>query len=284
MSKLVLGTAQLGMDYGISNKQGKTELEEARKIINLCRANQISMFDTAPVYGDSEVILGSLLEDFPQAQVISKITQLDSVGKNLKQTLNFLKRDSIYALLFHKPQDLVTTDAENIVNQVLSLKEEGYVKKIGISVYKQEEIKWVIDRFPMDIIQFPINILDQRLLANGYLSYLKDRGFELHARSVFLQGLLLMSLDAIPAYFSSIMPLLTNFRAYLIEKNLTPIEAALAFVSNIPEIDRIICGVNNHKQLEDIIAACSMQVDAKQFQSFAIQDESIVNPSRWVVL
>src|SRR5262249_48966545 len=138
-----------------------------------------------------------------------------------------------------------------------ALKESGSVGRIGVSVYTAAEIDGICRRFPVDMVQLPVSVLDQRLLASGHLRLLKDRGVEVHARSVFLQGLLLSEPENLPDYFRTVRDSLAVFRARASEHGMSAIEAALQFALRIPEIDCVLVGVCDAPQLAQIVAAAS---------------------------
>jgi len=129
----------------------------------------------------------------------------------------------------------------------------------------------------------PINILDQRLLEGGYLDKLKKYNVEIHARSVFLQGLLLMPLDSIHTWFNPILDALKIFHVEATIRNISTLQLALGFVQNIDEIDKIVIGVNTLKQLEEIINVSSMRIDVTELCKLSINDPIYLNPSNWEI-
>lgn len=271
--KLALGTVQFGLDYGISNKGGQTSLEEVKKILAIAKQNNILTLDTANAYGNSEEVLGQFADsDF---EIITKIQMPIDFVKSLKN----LKRKNIYGLMFHNV-DILIQNPEYW--QALKIyKNENKVKKIGVSVYNKEQIDYVIANYQIDIIQLPINVLDQKLIKSGCLKRLKDNGIEIHARSVFLQGLLLM--DNIPTYFNPIKTVLNDYFEFLKTNNLSKQEGALGFAKNLTEIDKIVIGVNSSQQLQENINAYNREVDM-DFTRFSIENESFLNPSMWEIV
>jgi len=163
------------------------------------------------------------------------------------------------------------------------LKQQGLVKKIGVSVYNNQQIDYVLDNFSIDLIQLPINILDQRLISNDSLIKLKKHNVEIHARSAFLQGLLLMSTDTIPSWFNPIKDTLKLFHKEAKKQNLTKLQLALGFVQSLTEIDKVVVGVDSLKQLYEIINASSVKVNAVELSNISINDPIFLNPSNWKV-
>jgi len=254
---LALGTAQFGMDYGISNSSGKINFAEAKEILTLCKAEHINTIDTAQVYGESESVLGnSGLENF---DVITKIK-----NDNIEISLERLKLPHIYAVLLHN---------ENEVNEKSYAKLETYksqklVQKIGVSVYSPAKLETIIKNYKIDIVQLPLNVLDQRFLP--LLPKLKEKGIEIHIRSVFLQGLLLM--ENIPDYFNAIKPMLNKMPK-------DRLGFCLNFAKNIEEVDKIVIGVTSKNDLQQII--CAYKKKTFDYSEYMINDEKIVNPSLW---
>ena len=135
----------------------------------------------------------------------------------------------------------------------------------------------------MDLVQLPVNILDQRLVDSGQLVKLKKYGIEVHARSVFLQGLLLMQSKDIPSWFEPIMGTLDAFHLEAKRRNISALQLALGFVQSIDMVDKVVIGVNTLKQMREIISAASIQVDTTELSSISINDPSFLNPANWKI-
>ncbi len=288
-NKIGIGAVQFGLDYGISNSSGITPLEEVRKILAIAKEKKIRVIDTAASYGTSEEVLGKTFPyendfDIVTKTPIFKETDATSCAELLEQTflrsLKYMHCSHVYGLLIHHADDLLGNEGERLIGKMKELKEKGVVTKIGVSLYSAEQVDRILDRFKVDLIQLPINVLDQRLLISGHLAKLKKEGIEVHARSAFLQGLLLMNPKNLSTYFDSVKPHLINYHESLRQNNLSPVQAALSFVTGLDEIDVVICGVNNHLQLDELCnSLISLEMD--NFTRFAIQDENILNPSKW---
>ena len=289
--KIGLGAVQFGVDYGISNKNGKTPVAEVVSILDAAGELGVKVIDTACLYGDSEDVLGRAMPIDFQFDIITKTPQFtgqslnDTDAQQLEDTFRTsllkLNRPAVYGLLIHRVDDLFLPGGQLLMDRLLKLKQQGLVEKIGVSVYTGLQIDQVLDLFSIDLIQLPINVFDQRLLQSGHLQKLKSASVLIHARSVFLQGLLLMGLQEIPVYFDTIREKLESYHAFIKASELTPLKAALGFVASLPEIDHIICGVNNVQQLREIGMASQTQINWKDFKHFAILDESVVNPAHW---
>jgi aryl-alcohol dehydrogenase-like predicted oxidoreductase len=289
--KLALGTAQFGFNYGISNNHGQTTLSEIKTILATAQENNIEIIDTACLYGESEKALGVCLPLNHSFKIITKtpyFDKADSTNTVCKQlvdsymlSLKNLNQTNLYALLIHNTNDMFTQHGERLFKEMVKLKERHLVQKIGFSVYRPEQIKQLINTLNFDIIQLPINVLNQRLAQEGLLAQLKNVNIEIHVRSIFLQGLLLMKPHEISSFFSPIKPLLNKYHTLLDDKKVSPIQAAFNFIKHISEIDHIVIGINNQKQLLENIQAYNACSDYIDFQEFACCDEKFINPSNW---
>lgn len=288
-SKLAIGCAQFGLDYGVSNKQGQTTFEEVKKIADLADKLDIDTFDTAPSYGESELVLGQVLSI--DAQIITKtihisddaigVGQIECIQKAFKQSLNQLGRNKLHGLLVHSAGDFLKPGAGELYSWLKEKKDSGIIKKIGVSIYTAEQIDSVMEQFPVDLIQLPLNILDQRLCKSSHISHLKATGVEIHVRSVFLQGLLLMSLDQLPGYFKPYHTALVKVYEEARQRGLSTLELALAYCMNIPGIDKLIVGVNSFSQLEEIVSASKVNVETSELSYLASDEPGLLNPSLW---
>jgi|WetSurMetagenome_2_1015567.scaffolds.fasta_scaffold80708_2 aryl-alcohol dehydrogenase-like predicted oxidoreductase len=294
--KIGIGTVQFGLSYGVSNTQGQTSISEVKKILQCAKQHNISILDTAATYGASEAVLGKTvndedyLSDGDYFKIVTKTPKANldiTFDKNAEifestffNSLQKLQRDSVYGLLVHNADDLLSNQGDKLFQVMQDLQGQGLVKKIGISVYKQEQIEKIIERFAIDLIQLPINVFDQRLLQTGCLHKLKQKNIEVHARSVFLQGLLLMQPQYLADYFMPFKQHIADYINCLQAANLSLLEGALGFVMGINAIDCIVCGINNCAQLEAIISA-AQPIPNDFFAKFAITNETLINPAVW---
>jgi len=290
ISRLGLGAVQFGLDYGIANRRGKTVLEEVRDILACAAERGIRTVDTAPAYGDSEEVLGCVLPRDHRFQIVTKTPAFDTgmitaedarrLRHSFDQSLTRLRQQAVYGLLVHHASDLLAPGGERLWEAMTALKIAGNVKVIGVSVYTARQIDAILARFAVDVIQLPVNLFDQRLVQSGRLKELKKRGIEIHARSVFLQGLLLMAPEEIPEPLAAARPLIVELRRETERAGISPQQAALGFVKSIAEIDRILIGVESGRQLRDNITAFTAGASLL-FDRFAVTDEHILNPSLW---
>lgn len=288
---LGLGTAQFGLDYGIANSRGNSSLEEVEGILLKAEEFGISTLDTAPLYGTSEEVLGRFLKENHAFKLVTKTPKFSGTkigGEAIKElekafimSLSKMKQSKVYGLLIHDCDDLSKKDGHRLINTMLDLKNQGLVKKIGISIYNDIQIDYMLDNFPIDLIQIPINVFDQRLLKSGHLLKLKKAGIEIHARSIFLQGLLIMAPESLPPFFNSKMKHIKEYHSFVREKHLTLVGAAISFARGIKEIDVILCGVNNVLQLKEILDCYESTFQYGNWEKFALDDANVLNPSNW---
>lgn len=284
LHKLGLGTVQWGTVYGVANRTGLTPADEVAQILAEARAAGVKTLDTAALYGVAEEVLGT--HDLRDFRIVTKTPRLDArtgarqLADTLLQSLEKLHVDSVYALLVHNADDLLAPGGEALVEAMRALQRDGNVRKIGVSVYAGEQIRALLQIFTPDIVQAPVNVLDQRLLLDGSLALLRSCAVEIHARSIFLQGLLVLPLDSVPAYFEPIRPVLKRWHDACGEQRMTAVEAAMSFVRELAEVDCCIVGVDTLQQLQQCLRdfATERGFDAR---GLACNDPAYVNPSNW---
>lgn len=285
--RLALGTVQFGLEYGIANESGRVSLNEVNNILTEAASHGIGLLDTAISYGDSEHVLGRVgVADY---KIVSKLPALpdectDIAGWVDAQVAGSLARigvDSLYAVLLHRPDQLFDTRGKQLLKALEHLKVQGRTQKIGISIYAPDELTRLSDGMHFDLVQAPLNILDRRLIDSGWAQRLKRLGIELHARSVFLQGLLLMSDSRRPAKFRRWQGIWSEWERWLNEVGLTPLQACLRYALSVEEVDKVVVGVDSVGQLREILvaaAAGSLTGLPNWPQSI---DIDLLNPSRW---
>jgi aryl-alcohol dehydrogenase-like predicted oxidoreductase len=280
-SKLSLGTVQFGLDYGVTNQNGQVTIDTARNILNIAKQNNIRTLDTASLYGNSEQVLGEI--GINDCRVITKTTflknDINEVIDNFYKSLEKLNRDKVEGLLIHNIGDIENHQFDTLFSKLSELKKEGLVEKIGFSTYTPEQIDFLLNAFDFDLIQVPFNVFDNRLIIGGQLKKLKSKDIEVHARSVFLQGLLL-DFDSLGGYFSNWEKKFDDYQKMVKDSGLSLLEYALNFSLNVEEIDKVLVGVNNKKQLIEIVEASHKKIN-NVLLPFAINDLNLINPSLW---
>ena len=278
-SKLALGTAQFGLDYGISNVSGQVHPNEVKNILSIAKNNNINTLDTASGYGNSETILGNVgVNSF---KIVTKTTSIktgvDNMLKSFKQSLENLRMESIDGLLIHNIEDIQDKEFDLLYEKLNNLKQDKLIKKIGFSTYTPKQVDFLLDNFDFDLIQVPFNVFDVRLIEGGQLQALKNKSIEVHARSVFLQGVLL-NFNNLPNYFLTWQEQFKKYQEMVNSSGLSLLEYALNFALNTKELDKVLVGVNNANQLIDIINSSKTSANLK---AFSIDDIDLLNPSLW---
>jgi aryl-alcohol dehydrogenase-like predicted oxidoreductase len=287
--KIALGTVQFGLPYGIANQTGQVTRPVAKAMLQLAAVNGIDTLDTAIAYGESETCLGEV-----GSQGFKLVTKLpavpdgcadisDWVQEQIAASLTRLGVSVVYGLLLHRPEQLLEADGKALYKTLQGLKETGQVQKIGVSVYAPSELEALIPRYRFDLVQAPFNLVDRRLHTSGWLQRLKDEGVEIHTRSVFLQGLLLMPQSAVPEKFASWSDLWGKWHDWLAHHTVSAVQACLAFPLSFPEIDRVVVGVDSMSQLQQIISAATC-IAPDDFPDLHCDEEDLINPSRWAAL
>ena len=284
--RIALGTVQFGLPYGVANKAGQVALEDAAGILNLAETSGLDTLDTAIAYGESEKRLGQVGVD--QWQVISKLpavpdNQIDVaawVQESVMGSLERLKISKLSGLLLHRPEQLNGVHGKALYLAMNKLKEQGRVEKIGVSIYDPTELISLIPHFKFDLVQSPFNVFDRRLLTSGWLKRLNSAGVEVHVRSIFLQGLLLMGKVNRPPAFARWQSLWSQWHCWLDESAMSPLAACLGFVMGQPEINRVVLGVDSETQLREIID-CVEKGFVRPPVTLSSEDKDLINPTRW---
>jgi aryl-alcohol dehydrogenase-like predicted oxidoreductase len=281
--RLALGTVQFGMPYGIANRRGQVPPAEAAVILESAWAAGMNTLQTAIDYGDSERTLGGIgVADW---RVISKLPALPRgvdvprwVRDSVQGSLSRLGVPRLHALLLHRSADLIEDRGALLYATLLELRAQGLVGTVGVSIYAPEELDGLIPAFEIGHVQTPFNVLDRRIARSGWLGRLTGLGVEVHARSLFLQGLLLLA--SRPPQFGRWLRTWRAWDEWLAESGLTPVQACIGFGTAHPELKRLLVGVENVAQLEEIIAAAKLG-PIEPPSELATEDTDLISPVNW---
>lgn len=283
MNKIVLGTVQFGIPYGINNQNGKVSSSEVYDIINLAADSGINILDTSSGYGDSEDILGEIITSTKTMfRVVSKYSDNNlTVKECFEKSLRRLNQESLYGYLIHYFELYI--ENPTIWRDMQSLRESRKVEKIGFSLYTTDQLDYLIDNnVDFDIIQIPYNIFDRQF--EPYFKVLKDRGVEVHTRSVFLQGLFFKSLDTLPRKLKPLSIYLSILNDYCTTNKISVSDLALNFALYNNFIDGVLIGVKSAEQLKNNICNASgalSDADLNFINSFNIKEKGLLNPVNW---
>lgn len=291
--KLALGTVQFGLPYGVANTSGQPGETEVRAIVGHAAAASVKVLDTACLYGDSEAVLGRNLpagHDFRIVTKTPKFAGMDAVAAVSALRAAFaescvrLRVSSVYGLLAHDASDLLGAQGEALWQAMSALRADGRVSRIGASVYSGAQIDALLQRYPLDLVQLPLSLFDQRLLQGGQLDRLQAQGIEVHARSAFLQGALLMAPEALPPHLAGLRPQLDEIARRAGHLGINPLQAALRFVAGLPQVSAVVCGVDSVAHFDELAAALNQSVpalDAAAAAACACTDARLLDPSQW---
>lgn len=286
MNRIALGTAQFGSAYGVSNQSGQVSEENARKIISVAQTRGVDTMDTAVGYGDSESILGRI--GVGSFRVVTKLPALPegvrSVGgwvrEQVRLSIERLKIKKLYGVLLHRPQDLSGKKGQELYHSLCEIQKGGMSEKIGISVYHPSELEKWLGTYSFGLVQAPFNLIDRRLEKTGWLKRLGGEGVELHVRSIFLQGLLLLPHLSIPPEFARWVGTWRNWQKWLEHNKVQALHACLAYVLSFPEIHRVVVGTDSPEQLEMILSSRQTRA-SENWPEIESEDEDLILPYRW---
>jgi aryl-alcohol dehydrogenase-like predicted oxidoreductase len=294
ISRLVLGTAQLGMNYGIANRTGQPDFKTAESIVKIAWESGIREFDTAQAYGESEKVLGHCLSRLGiknEASIISKThpnldhLNLTKMQKALETSLSNVNRDYLYGYLLHREELLDQWDKgleEILVNFV---EKDRLVKNIGVSVYSPERAIQALKTDHISIVQLPSNVLDRRFENAGVFELADRLQKTVYVRSVFLQGLLLMDSKNVPKKMQLVIPVLEKIDSIVKETGLSRHELALGYAKKAYPNAKIVFGVETQEQLKNNLKSWERSLPLSFVErgkkEFNYVENKILNPVLW---
>lgn len=295
-ARLGLGGAQFGLDYGITNSEGRLTPGAIEAILAHADTAGIAFIDTAPAYGNSEQIIGA--SGHAQAfGLVTKTAKLDGITSSeaakaqvrasLVRSMACLATDQFDSVLVHEADDLLGPGGPGVWAALEQAKAEGRTRRIGVSVYRGDQIDRLIDRYPLDIVQLPLNVLDRRLEEGGQLARLARAGVAIHARSLFLQGLILQSPDRIPARFGPLIQAVRDLAAWAETADMTVLQAALAYPLRHAHVECAIVGVSSLGELDAILSAAAAVAERQMPPAIVTSrelTENYLDPSQWADL
>lgn len=284
--KLILGTAQLGLDYGINNQKGKPSEKEAFNILNAASENRIQYLDTAAAYGDSEEIIGNYHRAVGESvfKVITKFhASKQSPAEVVGSALERLSVDKIDTLLFHSFNDYEklreTASYDELRGQV-----GKSIINLGVSVYTNEELDALCEDSAVSVVQLPFNLLDNEWIRGETLRKLKAKNISVHTRSVFLQGLFFKEIAKLRTTLEPLKSHLETIRRMVDGKDLPIGALALQYVLSKSYIDGVLFGVESIDQLVTNMEWLSLNIDSeilKQIDLIQVKEKELLNPSNW---
>ena len=287
IKKLILGSAQMGLDYGINNTNGKIDINESFEILKFAFLNGIKHIDCAEAYGNIHEILGIFNQSNPEMDfyINTKLSSANSKTdsrKEVKKILSVLKRNKIQSIMFHS-YSLYKKNL-NSIKDYHTMKEEGLISNIGVSVYLNKEIKSLIYDDNIDLIQIPFNMLDNSKEKMDLIKEAKLNGKIIEARSIFLQGLFFKNPNDDNFIVKKLCNELTQIKNISLNNKVSIDEMGLNYVLCQDFIDYVIIGVDNLLQLKKNIISLNKTLDKKiinQINSINTKNKSFLNPTNW---
>ena len=300
LSKLTLGTVQLGLNYGVANKAGKPSLEKAFNMLETATRNGITSFDTAAFYGDSEVVLGKYFSQNKNAAQAAQITtkiridlpkgaaanEVESAVFAMVETcLERLQMSSVRNIMLHSPDDLITHE-DALVNALAKVKSQGLAENIGVSTNFPEEARKMMEYDLFTCTQMPFNIFDTRNIVNGVFKELKKRGIYVYTRSVFMQGLYFLDTNELVGNLNEAKPFLEKLHKTCERTGMSMAELAFGYARDMDEIDSLVVGADNSGHIEQnikLLNGPSLAPELKQelFEYFKQVPEFLLFPRLW---
>ena len=286
LNKIIIGTAQLSNNYGIFNKLKSIQNKELKKILNYCKKQNIFYIDLANSYKNSINKLSK--NNLVKFKIILKVGSINKNNyfSNLKaiveKTLKELKVKKIYSLMLHDERDIKYLGDKKIMEYFLDLKKKNIIQKIGLSIYNFKKLKVSLNSFPIDLIQVPFNIFDRRILDKKIQKIISKNKIEVHARSIFLQGLLLQDPSSRQKIIQKNQSLLNSWDKFNEYHQKKKIMNCIKFVSQFKKINKFVFGVDNLDQLKTIVSIIKeIDYNIKLHYNFKLKSKKIVDPRLW---
>ena len=288
-NKIILGTVQFGLDYGINNSNGKPSQQTVNQLLDVAFDKHILFLDTAEAYGNSQEVIGEYhKQSSNKFNVITKFSssRFDlslSLRKRVKEDINTLKVDSLYCYMFHNYTDFKSYYS-GFENDIIQLKKEGLINKIGVSVYTNDELEDLLNYDTIDVVQIPFNLLDNSTQRGSILKKAKLKGVEIHTRSVFLQGLFFKDLNALPEKVKPIKNSLQELKDIASSNNIKLSSLAFNYVYQQIFIDNVLIGVDTIEQLNENLQLSATPISSEiinRIDKIVVEDKSLLNPSNW---
>lgn len=287
LNKLVLGTVQMGIPYGINNKDGQISLSEAFNILEFAYQNGINTLDTAEGYGDAHCVIGEFHKrnstiNFNVITKIPPFTQTENLQNKVEGYLEDLCITRINVLMLHSYDTYKHNPG--IIEELVHLKQLGLVKHIGISVYSNKQIEDLIGDQSVEVIQLPFNLLDNYSIRGEILKQAKNQNKIIHTRSVFLQGLFFMNRNNDNPVLQKLNSELKRIDEIASDHKLKIKDLALKYCLQQDIIDQVLMGVDSLKQINENLISLEKPLNTDILDSInniIIKDPDLLNPSLW---
>ncbi|SHG29466.1 Predicted oxidoreductase [Flavobacterium fluvii] len=287
MNKLILGTVQMGLTYGINNTAGKPSFENSCDILSKAFESGIDTLDSAEAYGNAHQVIGDFHRLNPNIKfnVVTKIphnTTVDKIAEKINIYINDLNVDYLEALLFHSFESYQNN--KQIMTVLNDLKKQGIINHIGVSIYTNCQIESLLLDDNVTVVQMPFNLLDNESIRGDLMKKLKEKGKIIHTRSAFLQGLFFKENSDDNSIFHKLSNELIAIKNIANEENISISNLALSYCLNQGNIDQVLIGVDSVGQLIENLKALNCKIQSKaitKINSLKVKDLDLLNPSLW---
>lgn len=285
--KLILGTVQMGLDYGINNTLGKISLEESHQILLRAHESGITTLDTAEAYGNAHKVIGEFHKSYPNHRfnIVTKVPhsiEESSIEIKIKEYLEDLEVNCMEILMFHSFDSFISNQGACV--KLLELKSKGLINHIGVSVYTNDQIEYLLDIDYITVVQLPFNLFDNYSVKGDLLEELKLKGKIIHTRSAFLQGLFFKKTSEESIMVQKLQSELEILNQLVSQYNCSMEELALSYCLKQKNIDNVIIGVDSIDHLNANIKASSYKIEEDlitKINNISIEDVDLLNPSLW---
>ena len=285
MTRFVLGTAQFGAGYGVTNSVGRLSDEAVRELTRRALARGVGLFDTAANYDDAQSRLGGALAAAGGGgEVITKFS-LPASGEATEEgivgaSLRSLAGAPVHGILLHRVEDLRDPRFEGALRILRAARADGVVSRIGVSIYDESDLATAVEVFAdLDLIQIPGSVLDRRLLDSPALAALHANGVEVHVRSAFLQGLLLADPATLAPRFAPLVPQLVELRRVAEGYGIPLVNLLVQQLRDHPVTDAVVIGATAVSELDEALDA--FESGERDRVDLAPLPVEVVDPRMW---
>jgi aryl-alcohol dehydrogenase-like predicted oxidoreductase len=287
MKKLILGTVQMGLDYGINNSFGKISIEESHQILLKAHISGITTLDTAEVYGNAHKVIGIFHKNNPDYKfnIVTKVPhniESNSIEIKVKEYLADLEVNCLDVLMFHSFESFINNSTA--IDVLVDLKLKGYINHIGVSVYTNDQIEYLLNEDEISVVQLPFNLLDNISIRGTLIEQLKVKGKIIHTRSAFLQGLFFKKTSDKNKIVQKLKSELEILNQIVEQSNCSMEELALSYCLFQKNIDNVIIGVDSEDHLNTNIKASTYKIEEDtilKINNIKTKDLDLLNPSLW---
>lgn len=287
LNKLILGTVQMGLDYGINNELGKISSKESNQILLSAHVSGITILDTAEAYGNAHQVIGEFHRSNPnhKFKIVTKVphdVEVDSIEIKIKEYLEDLGVNCLEILMFHSFDSFKNNQV--VLDKLLKLKSKRLINHIGVSIYTNDQLEYLVDKVDITVVQLPFNLLDNYSVRGDLLEELKLKGKIIHTRSAFLQGLFFKKNSDENKIIQKLQSELDILNQLVSQYNCSMEELALSYCLKQKNIDNVIIGVDSIDHLNANIKASTYEIDENtitKINNIKIEDVDLLNPSLW---